>query len=113
MVTGNTIGGTYESLGHTTTDYECANLVKSTMTSANAASWYIDGTYCYAQFDATGIDNDDSAYRACLFTGRQYNFKINYLCALNIYIDFSKLPFYNIVFQAVRIMRILSALILG
>ena len=72
---GDAIGGTYVQLGYTTTDYECADLVRSKKPNANGATWDPDTQICYAQFHARGIDGA-SLWRTCIFQGQYCKPKI-------------------------------------
>ena len=74
---GDGIGGTDKKIGTTTTENECAVLVRENEPSANGATW---GSSCYAEFGATGTDGSDY-WRTCLFDfqGSSMIFKKTYL----------------------------------
>ena len=65
FVVGRGSGGNAKFIGNTTTDDECANLVRRTEPRANGASRSRYGS-CYAEFGATGSDGSH-IYRTCLF----------------------------------------------
>ena len=72
---GDQVGGRYEHIGKTTTENDCANLVRSTKPKANGASFYIGGTQtysknCYANFGSATGRNDDRDFRTCIFPGQ-------------------------------------------
>ena len=72
FVIGDGTGGTEEKIGDTDTEDECADLVRSTKPSANGATWGADWSNrreCYAEYNATGID-DDFIWKTCLFNGK-------------------------------------------
>ncbi len=59
FVVGDGTGGTEYYIGNTTTEDECAILVRSRQPSANGATWRVGATNgatksCYAEFGATG-----------------------------------------------------------
>ena len=66
---GNAIGGTYKRIGSTTTDDECADLVRSKEPNANGATRGQNTGPCYANFRATNT-NCQSKFRTCLFSPR-------------------------------------------
>ena len=66
---GDAVGNTYKKLGQTTTDDECADLVRSKEPMANGASRGQVTGPCYAIFGATGTDCN-SDFQTCLFLSR-------------------------------------------
>ena len=73
---GEGIGGTDKKIGTTTTENECAVLVREKEPSANGATW---GSSCYAEFGATGTNFED-AWQTCRFEGRFIVFKNKNWC---------------------------------
>jgi len=57
---------TYKKVGETDTNDACGHMVKEQEPTANGATRTQSSGYCYANFQATGFD-DDSRYHSCLF----------------------------------------------
>ena len=73
FIIGGAIGDTYKYISSVTTDDECANLVRKTEPTANAAKRDQDYGDCYAYFDATGTDSA-TYFHTCLFDQGQLKF---------------------------------------
>ena len=67
FVNGGGVGGKEKRLATTTTEDQCADLVRRQQPNANGATWG-DGE-CFAEFGATGNDGDKN-WRTCVFEGR-------------------------------------------
>ena len=75
---GDGIGGSQKHLGETTSENECAILVRSQEPTANGASHYQESSKnCFANFGMTGTDSN-SDFRSCLFTGQLRFFQIQH-----------------------------------
>ena len=66
---GELTGGGGEQVGVTSTDDECANLVRRTDPKANGASRHQNSGRCYAEFKTTSSDTDRN-WRHCVFRGK-------------------------------------------
>ena len=58
FVRGDPVGSTFKNIGETSTDIECANLVRKKAPNANAAVW-ASSKNCWVHFRVIGIiDNN-------------------------------------------------------
>ena len=74
FVVGDGTGGTEKYIEKTTTENECADLVRRKETKANGATWGSENEKCYAEFGATG-NSGTGSYRTCLFRGKRLCFQ--------------------------------------